>query len=117
MRRHTAAAGTQVQMNLGRALFSNREWERIARSLQLLQREFQIVQCIFDDLSEARIAERLSLSPHTIHTHLERMYHKIGATSRVGILLRVFKRYQLLKGANGASGAKFERDEQPNPLM
>ncbi len=104
-------------MNPGRRLFSNQEWERIARSLQLSEREFQILQCLFDDLKEVKIAERLSLSPHTIHTHLERMYHKIGATSRVGILLKVFKRYLVLNDANGASGAKFEPNEQPSPIM
>lgn len=93
-------------MNPGRRLFSKQEWERIARSLQLSKREFQILQCIFDELKETMIAERLGLSSHTIHTHLERMYHKIGTRSRAGIILKVFDRHLVLNGTNGASGAK-----------
>ena len=74
----------------GRAVLSEGQWLLIAASLSLSPRELQITQGIFDDEKEAAIALRLGLSIHTVHTYLERVYHKLNVASRCGLLLRVF---------------------------
>jgi DNA-binding NarL/FixJ family response regulator len=74
-------------------MFSDSIWRLLAGSLELSQREFQILQAVFDDQKESAIAANLSISSHTVHTHLERLYHKLGVTSRVTLVTRVFVEY------------------------
>jgi DNA-binding CsgD family transcriptional regulator len=74
---------------LGAAMFSEQAWGEIAHSLKLSGRELQIVREVFDDHTEFAIANNLNLSPHTIHTHCERLYHKLAVTDRVRLVLRV----------------------------
>ena len=77
-------------------MFSLRAWDEIACNLRLSGRELEIVRGIFDDLTESAIAERLQISSHTVHSHLERLYHKLGVTGRVKLLLRVIETYLAL---------------------
>ena len=74
---------------LGAAMFSEQAWGEISRSLKLSGRELQIVREVFDDHTEFAIANNLNLSPHTVHTHCERLYHKLAVTNRVKLVLRV----------------------------
>jgi DNA-binding CsgD family transcriptional regulator len=62
-------------------------WKRLLRSLDLSGRESQIVSCFLQlhDREDA-IAQHLGLSKHTIHTHLERLYRKVGVNSRSQLL-------------------------------
>jgi len=48
------------------------------------------VQAVFDDQNESRIARSLGISAHTVHTHIERVYRKLGVSSRVTLVVRVF---------------------------
>jgi len=74
---------------LGAAIFPEQAWEKIAHSLKLSGRELQIVREVFDDQTEFAIANNLNVSPHTIHSHCERLYHKLAVTDRVRLVLRV----------------------------
>jgi DNA-binding NarL/FixJ family response regulator len=74
----------------GRSLLDDQAWRLIQRSLTLSDRERQIVQGLFDDATEAVIGEELGISHHTVHTHVERLYRKVGVTSRVQLVVRVF---------------------------
>lgn len=77
-------------------MFSDQAWEEIARSLRLSGQELRIVRGVFDDHTESAIAERLQVSPHTVHTHCERLYRKLGVTDRVKLVLRVMEKYVAL---------------------
>jgi DNA-binding NarL/FixJ family response regulator len=68
-------------------------WKTIAKSLRLSPRELQIIQAIFDDRKELAIAHELTISVHTVHTHLERLYRKLGVSSRVGLILSILSEY------------------------
>ena len=70
-------------------MFSNQAWGEIACSLKLSGRELQIVREVFDDRTEFAIGNNLHLSPHTVHTHCERLYRKLAVTNRVKLVLRV----------------------------
>lgn len=71
------------------SLFAEREWRRIAESLCVSPRELQIIQGVFNDMKESAIAGRLGISPHTVHTYLERIYRKLVVNSRVQMVVRV----------------------------
>jgi len=70
-------------------MFSEHAWNAIARSLKFSKRELQIVREVFNDRTEFNIADGLGVSPHTIHTHCQRLYHKLAVTDRVRLILRV----------------------------
>jgi DNA-binding NarL/FixJ family response regulator len=89
-------AGHARQCPLGAAMFSERAWKEIARSLKLSGQELRIVRRVFDDNTESAIADNLNVSPHTIHTHCERLYRKLGVTDRVKLVLRVMDEFLAL---------------------
>lgn len=80
----------------GTAFLPDSEWLAIAASLRLSQREVQILRCILNDDSEAAAAEALGMSPHTVHTHVERLYRKLGVNSRCQTAVRIFATYVAL---------------------
>jgi len=83
-------------------------WLAIVRSLGLSEREAQIAQLLLgDDNREETIAATLAISPHTVHTYLERLYRKLGVTSRCQVVARMFQEYVEL--------ASEERTRQPRP--
>jgi DNA-binding CsgD family transcriptional regulator len=77
------------------SLLTEDAWTAIGRSLGLSTRELQIVTMLIEDRieTEDQIAHILGISSHTVHTHLERLYKKIGVTSRCHLILRVFAEY------------------------
>ena len=80
----------------GRSLFNAAVWSCIARRLSLSERELQIVQGVFDDAHQDAIAKELGISSHTVHTHLERLYHKLHVTSRVELVVHIAECHVLL---------------------
>ena len=70
--------------------------------MHLSDREFQIVQSIFDGDKETTIANSLDLSPHTVHTYIERIYRKTGIRSRCELLVRIFATY--IRSGTGGEG-------------
>ena len=94
---------------IGRTLLDDHEWRAVARELRLSARERQIMKRLFDDVPEVVIADELGISPHTVHTHLERLYHKIGVGSRCAAVVEVFAAYRTLRD----SGRLAPRDGSP----
>ena len=90
----------KLRCPLGTAMFSERAWQEIARSLKLSGQELQIVRGVFDDYTEFAIANNLKVSPHTVHTHCERLYHKLAVTDRVKLVLRVMDEFLALTVAS-----------------
>lgn len=99
----------------GRSIFSDRQWLSLARSLQLSDRELEIVQCIFDDRTETATARQLGISAHTIHTHLERLYRKLGVSTRCAVVIRVFAEYFKQRSPRRAAGRCGDRTMRPQP--
>jgi DNA-binding CsgD family transcriptional regulator len=87
----------------GQAVFVPGEWRSLASCLGLSPRECGVVRAVFDGDSEKRTAERLGLSPHTVHTYLWRIYRKLRVQSREELLVRVFAEFRSLpkKSSNG----------------
>ncbi len=100
----TSSARIGPAVFAGRSLFAADAWKSIAESLRLSPRELQIVQCVFDDETEESIAQRLSISSHTVHSHMERVYRKLRVTSRVQLVIRTVAEHAHLIGANTSAG-------------
>ena len=83
----------------GSSMFSGEAWVEIAHSLGLSGRELQIVRGTFDDKTEIAMAADLHISPSTVHTHVERLHHKLRIANRVQLLLRVMQEFLFLTGS------------------
>lgn len=57
---------------------------------ELTARERQIMTLLFKDLQDKEIADVLGISKSTVHTHMYRMYAKLGVTSRAEAVLKFF---------------------------
>lgn len=77
----------------GRSVLSDDDWSALGFELALAPRELEVVKGVFDDLKELAIADDLGISPHTVHTYLERVYRKLSVGSRVELVVRVFSAY------------------------
>ena len=87
--RGTATAPSVV----GRHVLCRHAWTQVRRALDLSAKEYEVVLRVFDDMSENDIAADLDLSPHTVHSHLARIYHKAHVRSRVQLVIAVLTRF------------------------
>ncbi len=86
----------------GRDILSVPQWTALGLALRFSPRELQIVQAVFDDLKESAIADTLGISAHTVHTHLERLYRKLGVRGRSTMIIRIFaEQLRLSAAGNG----------------
>lgn len=83
------ASGDGSEPGLGRDVFSPAQWQLVVATLRLSPRETEIIQAIFDDQREASIAAALGISVHTVHSHIERLYRKLGVRSRCSLVVCV----------------------------
>ncbi|AUC13806.1 hypothetical protein BTO06_00975 [Tenacibaculum sp. SZ-18] len=52
----------------------------------LTNQEMKIAHCISSDLSEKEIADKLFISPSTVHSHTKNIRKKFGVRSKAGIV-------------------------------
>lgn len=57
----------------------------------LTPKENKIIRCIEEGLTYKIIAERLDISPHTVHNHIKNIYGKLHAGNRIEALNRARK--------------------------
>jgi two-component system, NarL family, response regulator len=58
----------------------------------LTQRETEIVKLIEEGLTYKEIGERLSISTHTVHTHIKNIYEKLQAKGRNDAIIKARKK-------------------------
>jgi two-component system nitrate/nitrite response regulator NarL len=75
----------------------------------LSKREQDVVRCVADGLSNREIASCLGLTEHTVKNYLFRIFDKLGVSSRVEVVLYVFR----CRGE--AIGAAPGSDDSGNP--
>ena len=84
-----AIIAARIQCRRLKPLFSEGQWLSIADGLEFSRRELEIVRLVFQDAADCAIADELGISVNTVHTHLKRVYSKLGATSRAGLVLQI----------------------------
>ena len=48
----------------------------------LTSREVEVLRLVATGMTNAQVAQRLFVSPRTVHRHLNSIYHKLGVGSR-----------------------------------
>ena len=86
----------------GAGVFGRRAWASITRSLDLSPRELQLVRGVFNDDTDFSIASSLGISPHTVHTHFERLHRKMEVADRAQLILRVVNEFLALTASPGS---------------
>ena len=86
------ASDTQTATS-GSSIFSSKEWAELGCDLKLSPRALQLIRGIVDDKTEEGIAYDLSISVHTVHSYLIRIYQRLGLCSREQLLVYIFGRY------------------------
>ena len=71
-------------------LFSEEQWLAIANRLELSPCAFQIVKLVFEDAGAVHRRGAWRLREHDPHA-VGWLYRKLGATSRVGLVLRIVR--------------------------
>ena len=98
----TKSISNDPQLITSHQIFSVDTWTKIGHSLSLSPRELDVVKGVFDDDNEQVIAEALSISAHTVHTHVWRLYQKLEVHSRAGLVVRIFSEFlSLYSGTDG----------------
>jgi DNA-binding CsgD family transcriptional regulator len=80
----------------GASLLSEPAWQAVAGNLRLSRRELEIVRAVFDGQKETAIAAHLGVALRTVHTHIERLYHKLGVNDRTHLALCVMGEFLAL---------------------
>ena len=73
---------SEQAMHLADEAISAMEAEIQRRSSGLTAREIDVLHLVADGLSNTEIADRLVLSPRTVHAHLRSIFDKLGVNSR-----------------------------------
>lgn len=71
----------------------------------LSERELEIARLIADGLTNREIGERLVISPRTVGTHLDRIYHRLGFASRAALARYVVESGAVADGPGGVPQA------------
>jgi LuxR family transcriptional regulator, maltose regulon positive regulatory protein len=84
-----AVTETAQARELLRSLGARPAAKRRARGDQLLTpRELEVLRLVSDGLTDGQIAERLVLSKHTVHRHLQNAYARLGCSSRAAAVTK-----------------------------
>ncbi|MBS1128863.1 MAG: CheY-like receiver and DNA-binding response regulator [Nitrospirae bacterium] len=90
---HTLAkGGSPMSPKIARKVIREFQDEGIDEQYLLSHRETEIVKEIENGLSYKDIAVKLTISPHTVHTHIKNIYEKLHAKDRQGALVAARKK-------------------------
>jgi len=78
-------------------------WMLLAERLTLSPREAQIARRVFADDKELAIAQTLGISPHTVRTHMERLYRKLNVQSRVDLVTHIVGQFLTMTAQPGTA--------------
>jgi NarL family two-component system response regulator LiaR len=66
--------------------------QRDVNSEQLSNRELELLRLVAKGISNKQISEKLSISEHTVETHLINIFRRLGVTSRTKAVLTAIKK-------------------------
>ena len=72
-----------------------KELEKKIKDLEITSREYQVLQCISEGLSNKEIGEKLFLSESTIKTHVSNLLLKLNAKRRTQAI-QIAKTYKII---------------------
>lgn len=91
--RTAAAGGSPLSARVARSVVEEvRQGKPPAAGPTLTARERDVLRRLATGLSEKELAVELALSPHTVHTHVGKVYRKLQARSRTEAVLKARER-------------------------
>jgi DNA-binding NarL/FixJ family response regulator len=72
----------ELLARLRRLLERSRSWSKKPSSVDLSEREIQVLQLVAEGLPPAEVAERLVISPKTVSSHMQRILTKLDVHTR-----------------------------------
>ncbi len=82
-----------VNSTLLKQLLRNKKLDpKFKKSFELSDREIEVLKLICKELTNAEIAELLSLSPRTVDGHRQRLLEKTGAKNTAGLVMYAFRK-------------------------
>jgi DNA-binding NarL/FixJ family response regulator len=79
--------GAPMSPKIARKVIGEFQASRPEEQYLLTPREKEILECIEAGLAYKEVAEKLSISPHTVHTHIKKIYEKLRVRNRVEAIL------------------------------
>lgn len=76
----------------------------------LSSREIDVVRCVVEGLSNREIAQRLTLTEHTVKNYLFRIFDKLGVSSRVEVVLYAFRNSNTFQDSPAAVASRKKRN-------
>jgi two-component system nitrate/nitrite response regulator NarL len=80
----------------------------------LSKREQDVVRCVAEGLSNREIASCLKLTEHTVKNYLFRIFDKLGVSSRVEVVLYVFRMRKVMMGSSVGGNVE---ERTPGPTL
>lgn len=90
--------GDDQHGKVGSRILSDEEWRRVSRAIGLTDRELAVTRALFDNETEFAIGQILGVTHNTVHSHLRRIYGKVGATTRTELVISVFAVFRVSMG-------------------
>jgi DNA-binding CsgD family transcriptional regulator len=82
----------RVIVVLERSVSESIDLSRMSQKFQLTTRERETVELLLKGLTSKEIAEEMHISPNTVKSFLKLAMAKVGATTRTGLIARIFER-------------------------
>lgn len=86
------AGGAPMSPKVARKVIQEFQGETVSEQYLLSRREQEIVREIEKGLSYKEIADRFNISPHTVHSHIKKIYEKLHAKDRDEALMKARKK-------------------------
>lgn len=80
------------------SLFSAARWRELGDYLRLTPRQLAVARLVCADCRISDMSRELGLSPNTVGSHLKALYARLGAQSRVGVVVRLVLAGRVLDG-------------------
>ena len=85
----TSAQGWGEKSNMN--LIKQEQWPKIAADLELTEREIEVVQLLFKQMTRDEISDHLGIKPRTVRQYMENIHSKLRVKTRIGVVLRVIQ--------------------------
>jgi len=84
--------GAPMSPKIARKVIQEFQEETVSEQYLLSKREQEIVKEIEKGLSYKEISDKFNISPHTVHTHIKKIYEKLHAKDRQEALVKARKK-------------------------
>lgn len=75
----------------GEQLVTDSQWNEIASVLELTQRELDVCQRLFVEMTRHETAADMGIKSRTVRHYMERIHSKLNVNNRVGVVLRIIQ--------------------------